>query len=241
MEGIYIKQRFVQIWWHLILQLVKLFRSVLLAFFPCCSLMSHLHCIIISHCWCKITSILGWPQNHLLNIKTFKVFFFSSTSFLFAPSPLLHLTSPSLIQQSHEKPAIVLPKSWLQIVSSVVRTQRCRWREITLHPANAWWCRGPLVPPISSWMWWRRFDWAMLLEVQDLGQRVPSLLLPDLGAPGATVTDPAHGSTAMCLNPAHGTFEPDLSSSHLPVSPWGRDFTAGKAGFQQHSPKFGTG
>lgn len=59
--GIYIKQRFVQTWWDLMLQLVKLFRSMLLAFFSCCSLISHLHCIIISHCWCKITSVLGWP------------------------------------------------------------------------------------------------------------------------------------------------------------------------------------
>lgn len=146
---------------------------MLLAFFVCCSLISHLHCIIISHCWCKITSVLGWPANlPLKTLQLSRLFFLALLFFLFTPSPLLHLTSPSLIQQSFEKPAIVLPKSWLQGVSSAVKAHGCRWWEITLHSANVWWCHSPLVPPIFSSIAWRRFYWRMLLQVQDITQPV---------------------------------------------------------------------
>lgn len=106
--------------------------------------------------------------------------FFSSTFFLFTPSPLLHLTSPSLIQQSHEKPGIALSKSWLQIVSSAVKTQWCRWQVTIIHSANVWWhhsvaSHGPLLPPVFSYTVWSGFYWVMLLKVKRVTQPPPPL------------------------------------------------------------------
>lgn len=203
----------------------------------------------MSHYWCKITSVLGWPANLPLKLKTFKVGVFlallSSTFFLFTPSPLLHLTSPSLIQQSYEKPAIVLPKSWLQIVSSVVKTQRCRWREITLHSASVCWCHGPLVPPIFSWIAWRRFYWAMLLEVQDITQPVTQPVtqpLPPLHPLLHSLSQRWPSTWHHCHLPKPSWWHLQTRNSgllHMPSSPCtrGRDSTVGKTGFRQHSPK----